>query len=97
MDLQPRQNSTLQETKTIVRLQYTDLRLNHLYIAITCWVYLVVMYIIPFIILFVLNWRFELYIFNRAYFHFIKNEGNGEISSSIIYYSLTRFIKLQGL
>ena len=71
------ENGTATETETIIRLQYTDLRLDPVYIAITCWGYLVVMYVIPFMVLIILNWRYEswwlLNLFNSYIKSFIKD------------------------
>ena len=53
------ENDTTTQRRTIVWLELTKLRQDPLYIAVTCWVYLVVMYIIPLIILLVLNWRYD--------------------------------------
>ena len=55
-------NQTIPESdtqrRTIAWLEATKLRQDPLYIAVICWVYLIVMYIIPLIILLVLNWRY---------------------------------------
>ena len=53
------ENDTTTQRRTIVWLELTKLRQDPLYIAVTCWVYLVIMYIIPLIILLVLNWRYD--------------------------------------
>ena len=53
------ENATTTQRRTIVWLELTELRQDPLYIAVTCWVYLVVMYIIPLIVLLVLNWRYD--------------------------------------
>ena len=37
--------------ETSVRLEYTPLRLDPLYIKVSCWTYLVIMYVIPFLAL----------------------------------------------
>ena len=54
-----RENDTTTKMKTIVWLELTKLRQDPMYIAVTCWVYLVIMYIVPLIILLVLNWRYD--------------------------------------
>ena len=41
--------------ETNVRLEYTPLRLNSLYITVACWTYLAIMYVIPFLALLILN------------------------------------------
>ena len=41
-----------------MRLEYTPLRLDPLYIKLACWTYLAIMYVIPFITLLVLNLRY---------------------------------------
>ena len=40
---------------TNVRLEYTSLRLDPLYIKVACWTYLAIMYVIPFIALLLFN------------------------------------------
>ena len=40
---------------TNVRLEYTALRLDPLYIKVACWTYLAIMYVIPFIALLLFN------------------------------------------
>ena len=47
------ESTTIIETN--VRLEYTSLRLDPLYIKVACWTYLAVMYVIPFIALLLFN------------------------------------------
>ena len=45
-------------TETKMRLQYTSLRLDPLYIKVACWTYLAIMYIVPFLALLFFNLRY---------------------------------------
>lgn len=41
-----------------MRLEYTPLRLDPLYIKVACWTYLAIMYVVPFLALLILNLRY---------------------------------------
>jgi len=46
------------EAKPMTRLAATKLRLNRYYVAIYInWMYLIIMYVIPFVLLLSLNWK----------------------------------------
>ena len=52
-ELELGESATIIETNA--RLEYTFLRLDPLYIKVTCWTYLAIMYVIPFIALLLFN------------------------------------------
>ena len=52
-EIESGQSTTIIETN--VRLEYTPLRLDPLYIKVACWTYLAIMYVIPFIALLIFN------------------------------------------
>ena len=57
-ELELGESATIIETNA--RLEYTFLRLDPLYIKVTCWTYLAIMYVVPYIALLLFNVRYVL-------------------------------------
>ena len=59
---EPELDDTTQKTESKMRLEYTSLRLDPLYIKVACWTYLAIMYVIPFFALLLFNLRYKAYL-----------------------------------
>ena len=58
MNEEEKMDESIPKSEWKMRLEYTPLRLDPLYIKLACWTYLAIMYVIPFITLLVLNLRY---------------------------------------